>query len=63
MGEVLKTFQSKGGRPAETRDADGPSLSQKSAGSAAGLSERQIKDAVRVANVPAEAFERAGEKR
>lgn len=57
-GEILKTFKSPGGRPSETRDGTVPSLSQQAMARDAGMSERQRKTAVRVANVPAEQFER-----
>lgn len=58
-GELLKQIEpNKGGRPSETRaDAD-PSFSRKAAGSEAGMSDRQIKTAIRVANVPEADFER-----
>jgi hypothetical protein len=59
-GELLQTFQSPGGRPLKTQDGTVPS-SQTKAGEDAGMSERQIKTAVRVANVPAEDFEAAVE--
>lgn len=57
-GELLKTFQTgaSGGRP-KNEVGDDP-VSQKDAGSRVGMSERQIKTAVRVANVPADRFER-----
>lgn len=50
-GELLKTFQTgaSGGRPKNEAGAD--PVSQKDAGSRVGMSERQIKTAVRVANV------------
>jgi hypothetical protein len=59
-GELLQQFQTgpKGGRPAENRAAAGP-VSQAEAGERAGLSPRQIKDSVRVSNVPKEKFEAA----
>jgi hypothetical protein len=63
-GELLKTIEnSKGGRPtqaardAETTVASVPSFTRTQAARDAGLSERQQKTAVRVANVPAEQFE------
>lgn len=59
-GELLKQIEpSKGGRPSETRDAADPSFeptSRKEAGEAAGMSGRQIKTAIRVANVPEPEF-------
>ena len=58
-GELLKFFQTgpKAGRPKGNGDGTVP-ISQRSAGTVAGLSDRQIKTASRVANVPAEDFER-----
>lgn len=58
-GELLKQFNSKGGRPSETNDATVTSFptSQREAAEQAGISERQRVTAVRVANVPAETFE------
>lgn len=58
MGELLKTFQTgpKGGRPANGGDA--PTVSQRQAAANAGLSKDQEVQAVRVANVPREVFER-----
>lgn len=58
-GELLKQIEpSKGGRPSETRVADGPSYSRKEAASSAGISPRQAKQAIRIANIPAADFER-----
>jgi hypothetical protein len=54
-------FHSEGGRPHEkTREGDHQSFlhSQREAGERAGMSEHQVKTAVRVANVPAEVFPR-----
>lgn len=66
-GELLKQIEpSKGGRPSETRGATGPSFepsSRKEAGEAAGMSDRQIKTAIRVANVPDEQFEKQVESK
>ena len=56
-GELLKTFHSPGGRPSKTGAGTDPGFSQRDAAARAGLSERQEKTAVRVANVPAEDFE------
>lgn len=60
-GELLKTFNSSGGRPSKTTDGTVSSFSQKQAAQQAGLSERQQVTAVRVANVPTETFEQAVE--
>jgi len=60
-GKLLETFQSPGGRPSKTKAAGGHS-SQRKAGTDAGLSERQIKTAVRVANVPQDVFDAEVEK-
>lgn len=60
-GELLKQFDGRG-RPAEENKAGAvPVYSQRQVGADAGMSERQVKTAVRVANVPAAAFERAAE--
>jgi hypothetical protein len=61
-GELLKQYQTgpQGGRPKENGDGAGP-VSQAQAGADAGMSERQIKTAARVANVPTEQFETAVE--
>ena len=58
-GELLKQFNSKGGRPSETNDGavNGFPATQKQAASEAGMSERQRVTAVRVANVPTKTFE------
>jgi hypothetical protein len=56
-GELLKTFKAPGGRPSKTRAGAGPSLSQREAAKGAGMSKRQEKQAVRVANVPAPVFD------
>jgi hypothetical protein len=57
-GELLKQHQTgpEGGRP-KNGDGTGP-VSQRQAGEAAGMSPRQIKTSVRVANVDADEFER-----
>lgn len=58
-GELLKFFQTgpKAGRPKENGGGT-PTISQRAAGSAAGLSKDQIVTASRVARVPAADFER-----
>ncbi|HEV8449319.1 MAG TPA: hypothetical protein VGQ44_21020 [Gemmatimonadaceae bacterium] len=56
-GELLKTFQSAGGRPPKTTNGADGSYSQRKAADDAGMSERQELTAVRVANVPADEFE------
>lgn len=60
-GELLKEFQSPGGRPAKTSAGTDTSFSQRNAATEAGLSKRQEVTAVRVANVPALEFEEAVE--
>lgn len=56
-GELLKQVQpSKGGRPPETQDGTDPSITRTSAADDAGLSERQRKTALRVANIPEQSF-------
>lgn len=58
-GELLKQVEpSKGGRPSETRADDHPSYSRISVATQAGMSPHQAKQAIRVANVPADEFER-----
>ena len=58
-GELLKQIEpSKGGRPSETSAAADTSFSRKEAAEQAGMSKRQQVTAIRVANVPAEEFER-----
>ena len=61
-GELLKTYQTgpKGGRPSRN-GGDGPPVSQTQAGADAGMSKDQQVTAVRVANVPADEFERQAE--
>lgn len=58
-GELLKQFESKGGRPSETSKATLTSFpqSQREAAADAGMSLHQQRTAVRVANVPAEHFD------
>lgn len=57
-GELLKQIEpSKGGRPPETKDASDLSLTRKQAATNAGMSERQQKTALRIANVPEREFE------
>jgi hypothetical protein len=60
-GELLKTFQSNGGRPTKTSAVTDTGFSQREAAERAGLSKRQEVTAVRVANVPADDFEAAVE--
>jgi len=59
-GELLRQFESKGGRPSETSKADLTSFpaSQRDAAKRAGISVHQQRTAVRVANVPRDDFER-----
>lgn len=61
-GELLGEFDGRG-RPPENGDGTDPILppSQRQAGRSAGMSERQVKTAVRVANVPEPDFEDAVE--
>ena len=57
-GELLKQIEPAPNHHGNSsRDGGGPS-SRKEAGEAAGMSDRQVKTAIRVANVPAEDFER-----
>ena len=61
-GELLKAFQTgaKGGRP--TKNGGGaPTVSQRAAANAAGMSKRQEVTAVRIANLPEGDFEAAVE--
>ena len=59
MGLLLKSIApSKGGRPSETRDGADPSFRAQIA-TDAGLSERKRKDALRVASINPDEFERA----
>lgn len=56
-GELLKQIEpNKGGRPSETREGAHPSFSRSGAASEAGLSSHQAKQAIRVANVPEDQF-------
>jgi hypothetical protein len=55
-GELLKTFQSNGGRPSKQVGAS-PPVSQRHMADAAGMSKDQEVTAVRVANVPDDEFE------
>jgi hypothetical protein len=55
MGELLKQFDGRGGHMKK----DGAVLSQEAAADGAGISERQCKTAVRVANLPAAEFDAA----
>jgi hypothetical protein len=61
-GELLKQYQTgpQGGRPKGNEDGAGP-VSQAQAAADAGMSERYVTTAVRVANVPADQFEQAGD--
>ena len=58
-GELLQTFQNPGARTELPPVGDRPRLTQREAADAAGMSEHQEKQAVRVANVPADEFETA----
>lgn len=61
-GELLKTFDARGGDRSKTNRADTSARqSQKQAASIARMSKRQCDTAVRVANVPAADFDRAVE--
>lgn len=61
-GELLKLYESGGGRPSKTGVVDHTSFpSQKQAGTEAGLSKHQQVTAIRVANVSEEEFEQAVE--
>jgi hypothetical protein len=56
-GEILRQIPADaGGRPSKTQDGDGPSLRAQAA-TTAGMSERQLKTALRVRAVPRELFE------
>jgi hypothetical protein len=63
QGELLKEIKAPGKRTDKPTAATVHRLSQKEAGAAAGLSERQIKTSVNVANVPNEEFEKQVEDR
>jgi hypothetical protein len=56
-GELLKTFSKGDGRPPKNGAATGPVSTQRSAARDAGLSKRQEKQAVNVADVPKDTFE------
>jgi hypothetical protein len=58
-GELLKEFESTQGKRTdlELQDDAGPKLTRQQAATEAGLSERQQKTAIRLANVPEEEFE------
>lgn len=57
-GELLKQIEpNPGGRPSETPAGDRPSFHRSDAARDAGMSPHQAKQAVRVANVPAQDFE------
>lgn len=60
-GELLKQFDGRGGDRSKTDGTVHSAPSRQEAGSEAGMSERQVKTAVRVASVPEEAFEAAVE--
>lgn len=57
MGELLKQFNAQGKRTDTLSGVTSPKLSRQEAGHRAGLSDDQIKQAVRVANVPRDTFE------
>ena len=57
-GELLQQVDGRGSHWESKRDATGPSISQRALANQAGMSDRQAKTAVRVANVPDETFER-----
>src|SRR5436309_81050 len=59
MGELLKQFDAQGRRTDQLKDSSVQKFTQAQAAAHAGISERQRKTAVRVANVPAEKFEAA----
>lgn len=57
-GELLNQIEpSKGGRPSKTKDGGVPSFTRSDAARDAGMSERQQKTALRIANVPEREFE------
>jgi hypothetical protein len=62
-GELFKQIEpAKGGdRRSDQRDAEGPLMSRKVAAEAAGISPRQMKTAIRVANLDPDEFEAAVE--
>jgi AraC-like DNA-binding protein len=58
-GELTKQIEpGNTARDKKRRVGDGPPLSRKAAAETAGISPRQLKTMIRVANVPAEDFER-----
>jgi len=61
-GELLKQIEPKKGGDRKSEEyqtaGNGPLVSRKEAGAGAGMSDRQIKTAIRVANVPEQEFER-----
>lgn len=61
-GELLKQIEPQQGGDRKSaeyqRDGYGPLMSRRDAGEQAGMSDRQIKTAIRVANIPAADFER-----
>ena len=62
MGELYKTFNAQGQRTDQLKEGTLQKLTQKEVAESAGLSEHQAKQAVRVANVPADKFEAAIEQ-
>jgi hypothetical protein len=60
-GELLRQYDARPQNAAKQTDGAVPLISRSDAGANAGLSERQVKTAVRVANVPEEEFEAAVE--
>lgn len=58
-GELLRQYDARPQNAAKQMAATVPLISRADAGANAGLSERQVKTAVRVANVPAQEFEAA----
>jgi hypothetical protein len=63
MGELLKQFDGRGGDRSKKNGAVPSAPTQRQAADKAGISERQRKTAVAVANVPSKRFEEAVEKR
>ena len=59
IDELLKQFDARGAHWSETKTDGADTFSQRDAAREAGLSERQQVSAVRIANIPAERFERA----
>jgi hypothetical protein len=56
-GDLLREFQSLGGRPSKTSAGTDTGFSQRDAAAHAGMSKRQEVTAIRVANVPEDEFE------